>query len=499
MFAPGGRYVVLCRWATADSSGRLFVLDRTDWRVVAEVSVPRFGPQPVASPVEPVVYVDTDGSGVQKLAFPGLELLGSVAGIDGDAVAPTISSDGTRLLAFWHTDETLRLFDLSGDEEVRTWDVGSSTLSTPPVFGPDGRLAYAHVAGHRDSWIIDAEAPADEPISMLDEHRSWIYQMAVSPDGGLLASAAPLGAVLVWDLRTDRVIASFERHASESFLILAHNMDAPLLFAPDGSALLFGEVHPETRKHGITRVDLESGSRTWTDTVDRASTLDALAAMLPPGQPRQLYHHAALLPDGRLAHGYASSASGMRVQVRSPGDTAEQATVFSSQNVTADVSVHPDRDTFAIGVYQRVCVRDARTLEVLHELRQGNESKVYGLAYSPDGSRLAMGTESGKVIILETNRYTTLAELDLPPLRPDATRNYVFGLVWTPDGKRLITSTGKTIRVLESERDYVRDHRRKSWEAELDRARAGNERASEAAKRIAAIEQWAGMPEPEQP
>jgi WD40 repeat protein len=70
---------------------------------------------------------------------------------------------------------------------------------------------------------------------------------------------------------------------------------------------------------------------------------------------------------------------------------------------------------------------------------------VYALAYSPDGSRLAIGLDDGSVTIYETEFYQPM--LDLPPHRGER-YSYVYSLAWTPDGTRLITASGdRTLRI----------------------------------------------------
>ncbi|MEL7484625.1 MAG: WD40 repeat domain-containing protein, partial [Planctomycetota bacterium] len=142
------------------------------------------------------------------------------------------------------------------------------------------------------------------------------------------------------------------------------------------------------------------------------------------------------------------------------------------------------------GEYRQIRIRDAETNAVLHEISDGSSSIVYGLAYSPDGSRLAMATEDGRVLIMETQFYTRIAQFRIPPKADPSERNYVFNLVWTPDGSRLITTGTNRLLVFETERPFVREHKHAEWTQDLDRARQGSQ-ASEAARRVAAIERWA--------
>jgi hypothetical protein len=79
--------------------------------------------------------------------------------------------------------------------------------------------------------------------------------------------------------------------------------------------------------------------------------------------------------------------------------------------------------------------------------RVATQEPVYSVAYSPDGSRLAVGGGDGSVTIFETEFYQPMLDL-----RPHAGRySYVYALDWTPDGTRLVTASGdKTIRIRDS-------------------------------------------------
>jgi len=80
--------------------------------------------------------------------------------------------------------------------------------------------------------------------------------------------------------------------------------------------------------------------------------------------------------------------------------------------------------------------------------------RIYGVAYSPDGSRLAAGAADGSITIYETEFYQPM--LDLPPHR-GAEYSYVYSLVWTPDGTRLITASGdKTLRIWDALSPFAR-------------------------------------------
>ncbi len=122
---------------------------------------------------------------------------------------------------------------------------------------------------------------------------------------------------------------------------------------------------------------------------------------------------------------------------------------------------------------------------------------MYGVAYSPDGERLAIGTGDGTVLIYETRYHKRIAEIrpvqfdGREPAPAGSDRDYIYALAWTPDGSRLVCSGGETIRVLESERPFIHDRKRAAWEADLRAAREGRG-SSPTAERVVGIERLAG-------
>jgi WD40 repeat protein len=490
-FDPGSRFVVLGRWGTA-LDAQLITVDLETREVLARATIEIGGPGFEVSADGARLFLNTAADGTEVRALPGLGLVTEqLGGFGGRTTNIAVAPDGSTVWATYSEEGVFRGFDAGSGELVRELPIGADHLNVQPVFSPSGAIIRTHTPDDDWVWLIDTTRTDPGSITRLDGHRSWIYQLAVSQDGTLLASAAPEGDILIWDLRSDRMIARIERTTGRSDDVLVVNMDMPMAFTPDGGSLVFEEVDRDTRARGITTIELESGDRAWEATGSRDGSLDAIARIVSDSRPCALYHHAALLGDGRILQGYASVGSGMRVVVRRPGAVSEPGIVIAEGRtvVRAGVAAHPGGTVYASGEPLMVRIRDARTDEVLHEINEGSASPVYGMSFSPDGSCLAMGTEDGRVLIFETEFYQKLTEFRLPPANPGDARNYVFNLVWTPDSTRLITCSGSTIRVLESERAFVRDAQRARWSEELRAARGGS-RTTPGALRVNRIERW---------
>jgi hypothetical protein len=519
-FAPGGMHwaepvlaehagehgtVVVARWAGNGRPARMFVVDAGSWQLVAERDLPVLG-GPALDVSGDRLLARTDAQGVLAYALPELTPIGAVGTLAERTDSPVVSPDGSLLLVpatgraeLWAIG--LEPEHIGGEASTGVWAMGAEAFWKPPAFSADGRLAIARMPGENWPWIIDTAVSGgsreDDFLTRLEHgHRSWVYQIAVSPDGSLLASAAPEGDIVLWDLVRGKVVARIERPATKAATVSA-NMDMPLLFIDDGSTLIFAELRDEPDPDGhrwfVVAMNLETGLRSTTVVSSREEVLDTIAARLVPNRPRGLYHHAAVLADGRIVQGSASPFYRRSVIIRRPGETAASLVLHEGEAVVdAGVAVGPDPTRVAIGEYLMIRIRDTRTNQVVAEIADARATRNYGMAYSPDGSRLAIGLEDGRVLLFETERYERVGEISVPPTPGRTDRNYIFALAWTPDGRRLVVSGNQGVRVLETQRRFARDRTRRAWEADLDAARAGRE-CSPAATLLLQIERWAGV------
>ncbi|MCA9303841.1 MAG: protein kinase, partial [Phycisphaerales bacterium] len=493
IFSPDSSRVYLTNYG---NNGEYIALDTATWEELGRIPSPNWGPLLDISVDGEYLYLSSIDKGIIVHRASDLAYIDSIDPQDGRANWLRTSHAGSMLAACFETLSSVRIYDTATLDPIHVYDFEESTLSNVPGFSPNDELFVSHTPSDFRIWIEDLVAKGNPSQTLLKGHSSWMYQLAISPDGSLLASAEPeTGDVLLWDLNRDQLLSRFKRPAGAGALV--NHMNAPLVFDPSGEALIFAEQLPGTKVLGLSTVDLRTGERSWRETGSINQTIDAVADMVGPGP---VFHHAVALPDGRIVQGNAAPAFASRVIARGRAGSEYGTKILAESRVTlwAGSAVHPSGDVYACGEVYMTRIRDARTDEILFEIPNAVATSVYGMTYSPDGSRFAMGTENGRILIFDTEFYKKIADIRVSDEEPDNPRNYIYNLVWTPDGKRLVACGGSTLRVLESERPIVRRRHREQWESDLAHAResldssaAHAETASYGALLIAQIEKWA--------
>lgn len=120
------------------------------------------------------------------------------------------------LLTLSGTDGILYVYSLTADEPelIRKVDGvigavdGDSDVSTKAVWHPDGR-AFVVPTPTRDIQVI-SKNDWEKQRSFANGHLADITALAWSPNGALLASASRDGKVLVWETKTQSVVARYD-------------------------------------------------------------------------------------------------------------------------------------------------------------------------------------------------------------------------------------------------------------------------------------------------
>jgi eukaryotic-like serine/threonine-protein kinase len=222
----------------------------------------------------------------------------------------------------------------------------------------DGRLLAS--AGH-DHLIKLWDPGTGRHLDDLVGHTDVVYDIALSPDGRLLASASWDHTVRLWDIQSRREVRSLTGHqtnvfrvafSSDGLRIASVGSDQRVLLHEAATGRLLG-AWSNTPLHQIWRLAFTpDGAALALTTTHHIVFLDALTASRVQRQ---------LAVDGPYVKCIAFSADG-RLLATGEGD-------------------------LAAGDSGRILLWDAASGDRLYAL-EGHSEPVFGLAFSPDGSRL---------------------------------------------------------------------------------------------------------------
>jgi WD40 repeat protein len=336
----------------------------------------------------------------------GQELLALTGYPDLRAVA--FSPDAARLAACKFG--TVKVWDARTGRELFSFQEPRSVFSV--AFSPDGgRL----VAGGWDPYGGRSELKVwdlgtGQELLTLHGHTRSVDSLAFSPDGTRLASGSADHTVKVWDARTGQELLTLKGHAG---------LVNCVAFSPDGARLTSGSFDG-TVKVWDTRTEQElRASQGQTDWVQRV----------------------AFSPDGARLAGACKDGA---VKLWDARTNQELLTLGGHPGSLRGIVFSPDGTRLAGGSYDRtVRVWDTRTGQELLTL-QVRAGPVNSLAFSPDGARLASGSgvppglpgkSSGELKVWDARTGQELLALQ-------GFTNGVRGVAFSPDGARLASSNG---------------------------------------------------------
>jgi WD40 repeat protein len=358
-------------------------------------------------------------------------------------VNASFSRDGRRVLTC-SNDHTMRLWDASNGDLIAVLR-GHTGDGVNARFTPDGSRLISNSA---DGTIRFWDLHLLERNGVLRGHASYVYDVAFSPDGEQVASAAWDHTIRLWDATTGRQTGLLQHEK---------NIVTSVAYSPDGN--LLASVSREDKQ--IHLWDRATGKR-----------LRALTAATGgwEGDARAVFH-----PAGRLL-----AAGGHDGVVRlwdvSTGESAGE--LRGHQRFALDVAFHPDGSKLAScsfdgtlriwdlqtrtaqiieapGENSRIAYSpdgkllasrsglfDAQTHEKLADLPAGLQ--VHGLAFSPDGTRLAVACRDNTLRLIDVATRQEVVELR-------GHTQYVHAVAWSPDGTRLVSGSGDgTVRIWDS-------------------------------------------------
>jgi WD40 repeat protein len=314
---------------------------------------------------------------------------GHTQGVQSVAFSP----DGKRLLTT-STDQTAKVWDLAtGAEQLQL--TGHAGGVPAGAFSHDGKLI---ATGSVDKTVRLWDATSGKEVRKLEGHGSEVHAVAFSPDDKRLLSGSWDCKGRLWDVATGKPLGDLTQTSGLS----------GVAFAPDGKSVALASGWENVV--AVWDVSGAVGKRRWTGKVNHVFAV----AYSPDGKKVVAAGWDSRVRVWDAGTGKESDASrgpGHAGWVNDVGFLADRTTLVSASNdgkvILWDtargkelreleaptprswcLAVAPDGKTFATGGNdQAVSIWDAREGKVTKTLKF--EGPIKGIAFSPDGKRLA--------------------------------------------------------------------------------------------------------------
>ncbi|RMG78879.1 MAG: hypothetical protein D6712_20580, partial [Chloroflexi bacterium] len=272
-------------------------------------------------------------------------------------------------------------------------------------FSPDGRL-FASASDDETAMVWEVEK--DQPLAVLEGHRSRLLTVRFSPDGRALATGSWDTTAILWDMNTFEEIRKFEGHTGG----VTH-----IEFLPEKQAILTSSWDNSLRMWNIVTgaVLREFNGHT--------GGVNALA----------------ISPDRSVA---ISGAFDTFVRVWDVNSVLEVDRLIGPAGVNI-VSFSPDGRILAAGYDDNTIVLwDMRTHRPIKTL-EGHNGHVNELDFTSDGALLVSGDDEGSVFLWDVATGELLWQKDM------LVSGAVGGLDFSFDDSQLLVGGGAFVHLLD--------------------------------------------------
>jgi WD40 repeat protein/DNA-binding SARP family transcriptional activator len=376
---------------------------------------------------------------VRDLAQGG-HLVRKLSGHEDIVRAVAFAPDGQTIASV--SDCTIRLWDRQSGQLRHTLRGSEQQQWGCVTFSPDGTLLATGSMEHH-LWLWDVQTGA--PLHALHGHTNWVRSLAFHPNGRVLASTSNDSTVRLWQLAAIRNTSTFDV-AGDVDVCQALPGDQHrayrVLYSPDGTLLAIAGHRSDIR---LWAPDAANGPTLQGALVGHSDPILGLA-----------FH-----PSGKML---ASSSMDQTVRLWDVASGQSYATLQGYSNWLVEVAFSPDGRTLASsgsnGTVQLWTVsnhtsphnrakqtpqspsfpgepKPGMKLQLGHTLRAPKQT-IHSVDFSPDGTLLASGSNTGAVQIWNPSTGQRLKGLE------DHT-DFVRAVQFSPDGQQLLSGGSDTV------------------------------------------------------
>ncbi len=364
-------------------------------------------------------------------------------GIRGQA---EFSPDG-KFLAADSTDDSIRLWDISADRELRRLEGHAARLHAI-AFSPDGEML---ASGGEDQTARLWDVGTGNLLATLKGHTNIIKNIAFSPDGKKVATGSLDETVKIWEAATGKELMTLKEHPAKGKSTPPEIWRAA--FSPDGRRVLaVGNFINIAVWDAVTGQPLPAleGHQSWISALAfspdgklmATGSADRTIGLWDVGSwsfIRSLNGHGNQVFEVAFSNDGKTLASASYDKTIKLWDVGADPNPLERSGANRVVSA-PDGTKLASASDKEMKLWDTTTWQVIASF-EGHTARIKHIAYSPDGALLGSGSDDKTARL-----WDVAAGKERFALKGHAFG--VWGVAFSPDGKLLVTgSLDRTVRL----------------------------------------------------